>query len=159
VQPAISEIKRLTSDNLNQQRRIEALGPLVASKLSELQAVIDLRRQKGFEPAVNEVLTDKGKKAMDDIRSLIGEMEGEEKRLLQQRTAESEASAQSTRYTIVLGTLTAMVLLGIPSLLVTRNISFPLQRVSLAAEGMAAGDISVSMPPDPFKTGQERART
>jgi methyl-accepting chemotaxis protein len=148
VQTATSEIKKLTADNPNQQRRIDALEPLVRSKLSELQETIDLRRQKGFEPAVNVVLTDRGKKVMDDIRSLVGEMEGEERQLLQQRTEESEASAQSTRYTIILGTLTAIVLLGITSSLVTRNIAAPLRQISLAAEAMAAGDLSVNVPSD-----------
>lgn len=146
VQPAIAEIKRLTADNANQQRRIDALAPLIATKLSELQGIIDLRRQKGLEAAVAMVLTDQGKKTMDDIRSLIGEMEGEEKQLLQRRSEESEASAQSTRYTIVFGTLAAFVLLGITSLVVTRNIALPLQRVSRAAEAMAEGDLSVSLP-------------
>jgi CHASE3 domain sensor protein len=47
VQPAINEIQRLTADNPNQQRRIDALGPLVKSKLAELQETIDLRREKG----------------------------------------------------------------------------------------------------------------
>lgn len=148
VQPAISEIKKLTADNPNQQRRIDMLNPLVATKLAELQAVIDVRRGKGFEPAMREVLTDNGKKAMDDIRGLIGEMEGEERQLLQQRTEESEASAQSTRYTIIVGTLIAFVLLGLTSFLVTRNIAVPLQRISLAAEAMAVGDLSVNVPSD-----------
>ena len=146
VQPAIAEIKKLTADNPNQQRRIDALAPLIATKLSELQGTIDLRRQKGLEAAVAMVLTDQGKKTMDDIRNLIGEMEGEERQLLQRRSEESEASAQSTRYTIVFGTLAAFVLLGITSLVVTRNIALPLQRVSRAAEAMAEGDLAVSLP-------------
>ncbi len=146
VQPAIAEIKKLTADNPNQQRRIEALGPLAAAKLSELQETIDLRKQKGLDAAVTVVLTDRGKKAMDDIRSLIGDMEGEERELLQHRSEESEASAQSTRYTIIFGTLIAFVLLGITSFVVTRNIALPLQRVSRAAEAMAEGDLSVSLP-------------
>src|SRR5579862_3254911 len=136
VQPAISAIKRLTADNPGQQRRIEILNPLVAGKLIELQVVIDLRRAKGFEPAMREVSTDKGKKTMDGIRSLIGEMEGEERQLLQQRTEESEASAQNTQYTIIFGTVIAFVLLGATSFLITRNIAIPLRRVSIAAEAM-----------------------
>ena len=137
VQPGIGEIKKLgSSDNPNQQRRIEILNPLVAGKLAELQTVIDLRRAKGFEPAMREVSTDKGKKTMDGIRSLIGEMEGEERQLLQHRTEESEASAQNTRYTIIFGTLTAFVLLGTTSFMITRNIAVPLRRASLAADAM-----------------------
>jgi nitrogen fixation/metabolism regulation signal transduction histidine kinase len=85
---------------------------------------------------------------MDDIRSLIGEMQGEERQLLSQRTEESEASALSTRYTIFVGTITAFVLLSITSVLVTRNIAIPLRRISMAAAAMAAGDLSVDVRPD-----------
>ncbi len=148
VQPAIDEIKQQTADNPNQQRLIAALAPLVADKLSELQETVDLRRQKGLDAALNVVLTDRGKKTMDDIRGVVVEMEGEEGRLLRQRTEESEASAQTTRYTITIGTLIALLLLGLTSILVTRNIALPLKRVSRAAEAMADGDLSVGLPTD-----------
>jgi methyl-accepting chemotaxis protein len=145
VQDAVNQLRELTVDNANQQRRIEALRPLVSAKLAELQETIDLRRQKGLDAAISMVLTDKGKKTMDDIRGVMGDMEGEERQLLRERQAESEASAQNTRYTIVVGTLAAIILLGIISTLVTRNIAAPLRRVAQAAEAMAAGDTSLNL--------------
>ncbi len=149
VQSTISEIKNLTVDNADQQRRIEAVSPVIARKLAELQETIDLRRQKGLGAATAVILTDRGKKDMDEIRSGINDMEGEERGLLQVRTAESEASAQSTRSTIVWGTLAGLVLLGFTSLLVTRNIALPLRRVAVAAEAMAEGDVAVTLSTDP----------
>lgn len=146
IPPAIAEIRGLTSDDPNQQHRIDVLNPLVAEKLAELQGVIDLRRDKGFEAASREILTDRGKKAMDDIRGVVGEMEGEEQGLMRVRIAESEASSQTTRYTIIFGTLAAFLILGVTSFLVTRNIAVPLQQVSRAAEALAVGDLSIILP-------------
>ena len=40
----IGSLKSLTSDNQNQQKRIQNLEPLVARKLAELQRTIDLRK-------------------------------------------------------------------------------------------------------------------
>ena len=66
----------------------------VAEKMSELKETIDLRRNKGFEAARQVVLTDNGKKAMDQIRAIVGDMENQEKELLKARN--EEAAIDST---------------------------------------------------------------
>jgi methyl-accepting chemotaxis protein len=85
VDQKLKHVRELTSDNSIQQKRLDAVEPLVASKFAELQETIDLRRQKGFGPASQVVLTDKGKNAMDTIRNLVREMEDEETNLLDRR--------------------------------------------------------------------------
>ncbi|MFY9743656.1 MAG: CHASE3 domain-containing protein [Candidatus Sulfotelmatobacter sp.] len=67
----LKSLRQLTADKPVQQR-LDAREPLVASKFAELQETIDLRREKGFEAAAKEALTDKGKEAMDRIRQLSG---------------------------------------------------------------------------------------
>src|SRR4051812_3270038 len=66
VHTKLKELRTLTKDNPNQQRRLDALEPLVESKLAELKETIDLRKDdaKGFEAALQVVKTDKGKKVM-----------------------------------------------------------------------------------------------
>ncbi len=88
VDQKLKSLRELTADNPIQQQRLAAIEPLVASKFAELQETIDLRRTKGFGPAAQEVLTDKGKNAMDSIRKLVGEMQEEETGLLAKRSAE-----------------------------------------------------------------------
>ena len=58
--------------------RADALAPLIADKLAELQQTIELRRTRDFAAAQAVVLTDRGKKAMDAIRTIIQEMNAEE---------------------------------------------------------------------------------
>ena len=78
---AIVNLRRLTADNPNQQRRLDALELIVASKIAELNETIDLRKSKGFDAALQVIRSDKGKKAMDDVRRLVAEMGNEEKAL------------------------------------------------------------------------------
>src|ERR1700688_4002167 len=45
VLDVVKELRKLTADNPNQQRRVDAAEPLIATKLAELKQTIDLRRK------------------------------------------------------------------------------------------------------------------
>ena len=107
---------QLVSDNPRQVARAEALAPLIADKLSELQETIDARRTHDFTSAQSLVVTDRGKKAMDGIRQTVQDMTLEEETLLAQRSATTQIAARNARWTIVLGTLAAVVLAGLAGL-------------------------------------------
>jgi len=148
VNQPLKQVRELTVDNPGQQRRISALEPLVAEKLAELKETIDIRKdpQKGFEAAKEVVLTDKGKKTMDDARKIVGAMEDEENSLLKKRADDSKASVDQTHYTIIFGTLAAVLFLGLVGFLITQNISGPLNEISRVAEKIAVGDLGVNVP-------------
>jgi methyl-accepting chemotaxis protein len=105
----VKDLRQLTSDNQTQQRRLDELEPLVASKLAELKRVIDLRRSTGFDAALKVMLTGDGKRFMDDLRRVLGQMDAEERELLKQRADEVEVAARTARLTISAGTLLALV--------------------------------------------------
>ena len=117
------QLKNLTSDNPNQQNRIQAMEPLLERKLAELQRTIDLRREEGFTAANQAVLEGSGKAWMDQIRSLASEMANEENDLLRLRTQKaSESIARSVR-TIAAGTLVSILLLVLCFGLLSRELS------------------------------------
>lgn len=145
VDQKLKHLRELTSDNPIEQQRLTALEPVVNSKFAELQETIDVRRTKGFAAAAQEVLTDKGKNAMDSIRNLVGEMQEEETGLLAQRSAEEKARARRTETVIILGSLGAFMLLSLVGVFLTRNIAVPLGEVSAAAQKIAGGDLSVGV--------------
>ena len=145
VDSLLKEIRKLTADNANQQRRLDALEPLNASKFAELKETIDLRKSKGPEAALQVVQSDKGKKTMDDIRKIVGEMKDEENDLLKKRSEQEAARARSTEITIIVGTVSAFVLLGLAGFVITRNISGPLRELSGAADKIAVGDLAVNI--------------
>ena len=95
----------LTSDNPDKQRRFVELAPIIASKLSELRETIELRRNEGFDAALQVVLTDKGRAAMDNIRLKTNEIDTEERTLLKERSEDSRASANTTQFIVLYGIL------------------------------------------------------
>lgn len=145
VSQEMNDLRKLTADNSSQQQRLDALGPLITDKFDELQETIDLRKNKGFDAASKVVLTDRGKKKMDEIRKVIGDMTNEENQLLKQRSDDEQARARSTQLTIVFGTLIALVLLSLAGFFISRNISTPLREVSSVAEKIASGDLTADV--------------
>jgi len=140
VNQTIQHLRELTADNPKQQRRLDALGPLIAAKLAELKETIDLRKTKGFDAALKVVLTDKGKKAMDDIRKVVADMGDEERMLLEQRNNKEKASSNTTISVIVYGIPLAFVLLTLAGLWITRTITRQL-RTSIAQLSTSSAEI------------------
>src|SRR6266568_32346 len=143
----LKELKDLTKDNPNQQRRLEMLEPNVLQRISTLKEGATARKEKGFEGGRDWVATGKGKKEMDDIRRAVAEMKAEENGLLKTRSAEAQASADRAKQTILFGTATAFIVLALAGFLITRNISGPLREISDAARKIAGGDLRVQVKP------------
>ena len=96
VDQKVGELQKLIADNPAQQQRLAELQSSVATKFAELQHVIDVRRTKGLGPATQEVLTDRGKNAMDSIRRSVAAMEAAEIELLARRATEENELAIRT---------------------------------------------------------------
>src|SRR5579863_2931816 len=123
IDQTFGNLKTLISDNLNQQRRIEILEPLMEKKLAELQMSIDLRRKEGFAAANQVVLSGHGKEWMDQIRALVAEMTNEEETLLRLRTQKTNESVARSMRAILVGTLFSISLLLSCFVLLTRELS------------------------------------
>ena len=140
VNQTVQNLRRLTADNASQQRRLDALEPLIASKLAELKQTIDLRKSKGFDAALKLVQSDQGKKAMDDIRKVIADMRNEEKTLLEQRDQAVKVGGKSTIAIIVYGVPLAIALLTLLGFWITRTITLQL-RESIAQLSSSSAEI------------------
>ncbi len=145
LQDRLLAIRKLTADNPNQQRRLDSLEPLIAQKLEEMKHIIELRRTKGFEAARQEILTGRGKRAMDDIRKTSSEMDREESDLLKQRVVEAKAAAHNAQSVILGGALVAFVSLTVVGFLINGNIARPLREMSRLAEQVASGNLNVKL--------------
>jgi CHASE3 domain sensor protein/signal transduction histidine kinase len=123
VDQRVQQLRMLTADNPSQQRRLDALEPLVAQRLAAIKELIEVRRSAGFEAAVRLVVLDRGRRLMADIRQVIDEMEREEQALSRQRNADATASARATTAAIVVGSLLACALVAAASVVVRRDIA------------------------------------
>jgi methyl-accepting chemotaxis protein len=136
-------LRRLTADNPAQQRRLDAMHPLITDRLAVLAQVIEVRRRAGLAPAVAAVTSDRGKRIMDDIRQLMDQMEGEENALLAERSAKAEATANGSRASLIFGTALALLIVAVVGALLNRAVGGQLRETtgvlaSSAAEILAA---------------------
>jgi methyl-accepting chemotaxis protein len=145
IGPMLKTLRELTADNPNQQRRLDMLQPLLDQRFTVLREGVATRRDKGLEGAANVVLSGNGKRVMDSIRGVIGEMIAEEKSLLKVREERLNSDASQTIAIIVVGIPLAFVLLGVISWFITRNIARPLGELAGGAELIAAGDLSMQL--------------
>lgn len=123
VAKSLQELRELTVDNANQQKRIAALEPLVTAKLTHVRRNVELRRQSGLDVALKSIQAGEGKRLMDSVRQLADQIEMEERSLLKQRADDVEAASSSARTTIVLGTLLCLVFVTAAGFTLTRSLS------------------------------------
>jgi len=99
--------RELTLDNPVQTGRWDALGAdLDAIKLETLR-LIELRRDVGFDTALDKLIDGTGKSLMDGIRVQVDALGGEERGLLGTRAQESTDSVNSTHNLILYGVIIA----------------------------------------------------
>src|ERR1700678_2301908 len=66
-------LRKLTADNIEQQRNQQALGKLIAQKIQFSEQVIGLRRTNGLRPAADAVRGGLGKRIMSEFQRKIQE--------------------------------------------------------------------------------------
>lgn len=139
----LQAVRELTADNPNQQRRLARLQPVILQKLEELGETIALRRQNNQAEAIQAVLTDRGRTYMDEIRSIVGEMNKEEASLLAARTEQANERARLTSQAIAIGMLITLVLTVIIAVLIQRSIVGPLHSFMEVARRVGEGDLTL----------------
>ena len=123
VHATLVDLRKLTLDNPDQQRRLAAIAQPIDNKLAELKQTIDLRRTQGFDAALKVVLANVGKASMDEARAIAGDADREERELLKKRTEDARASADLTQSIILWGGLFGTLAVCAIGFLITRSLS------------------------------------
>jgi len=129
IENKVASLKKLTSDNQSQTKRIDLLEELIDRKLKELDNTLVLRQQEGFEAAKEIVSAGGGKKIMDEIRAQIEEIRDEELRLMKIRSVGPSEAKEVTN--IILGgllILSIIISMGI-AVLTSLSISIPIKKL------------------------------
>lgn len=145
VYETLDKLKELSKTVAVQQQRLITYKTLLDEKYDEMQETIDARTNLGFEAAQKVVLTDKGKTIMDKFRKLSDDFNNEELVLMAARDKQMYSNATTTNYVIVLGSFIAALLLGIVSYYMIRNITTPLDKLTIIAAEIAKGDLSIEI--------------
>jgi len=142
----IDTITQLTVDNPSQQARVKVLRGFIDDKLAELKETIDLRRTKGVDAALAVVTTDRGKAAMDAIRTQLTAMQDEELNLREKRLQEMATAYSTALTTGILSGLVGIILTILVGILV-RNASRIRQREAWLQAGQL--ELATAMLGDP----------
>jgi PAS domain S-box-containing protein len=122
VKHDIDALTALTHDNAAQQERLEQVRKLTDAKLTELQETIQLRRKSGLETALPVILSDRGKKIMDELRGVVAEMEAREQHLLEERNAAADTAANRTIWTVAVWMPIALLVLAVAAVVLMRSV-------------------------------------
>ena len=158
VDGELDVVARLTADNPAQQKRIASLRDLVGQKFAEMQSTIELYRAQGFDAARAVVLTNAGKAVMDQIRSIVADMQREESGLLSERSGSSADAARTTKTTLWTSCLVGMALVVLVGFALGRVMTRPLHRTVGVLEGLAAGRLDGRLDVDTRDEAGDMAR-
>ncbi|NNJ13662.1 HAMP domain-containing protein, partial [Chloroflexales bacterium ZM16-3] len=140
----------IDGQDTNEVAGIDALDQKVRAWRDEvLDPLIQLRRdvtagQATIEELDSRVSSGVGKQRLDEMRAQIADYNASEHQQLTQRQAESLAASNTLRLTLIGGTLGAILLSMIASVVIASGISRRLGMVARAADGMAQGRIDDS---------------
>ncbi|MTI81566.1 MAG: methyl-accepting chemotaxis protein [Firmicutes bacterium] len=141
-------IKELTSDNPEQQERLEILQVHQQQWVSHSATpLLDLRRQVNSEIAtldqvINMVKGANGKAIMDEMRAVLNNIIATEQTLLEERLDHAKELEQETRNVIIFGGVASVVLGAIIAFVITRNITTPVNSMVEVARKAAEGDLT-----------------
>jgi methyl-accepting chemotaxis protein len=135
------QVRTLVSDNPRQEARLTQVYPMMMQRLASLRTLIEARRSEGIK-AIDSASVDSGKREMDDLRRAIGEMDGDENALLEERQASSRQSAGFAKSSILLGGIIAALLTIILSFVIKRSITGPLETFMNFAQRVGEGDLT-----------------
>jgi signal transduction histidine kinase/DNA-binding response OmpR family regulator len=117
----VKELKLLLDTDL-QHKNLDSLEQLINQKIELCNGLIALRKSKGFEAALEEVLTDKGIILMDDIRRLTNNMIRYENETFQETFDIEVLSGDNTIDIIILGNVIALLFLIIALFILNQDI-------------------------------------
>ncbi len=117
------QLSGLTVDNPSQKARLAQLDRLIQIRLALLENTVALRRRQGALAAIETVRTGQGARIMDQIRTILGDVQAEEHRLLNQRSQAAAAEATRTRAALATGTALLVALLLFAGIVIESDVS------------------------------------
>ncbi len=127
IDSLVARIHELTEWNPNQAAHFPALDWLVNAKLAELQSTLETRTDFGFDAALAALATEQGKFLMDSLRTEVGEMQVEARRVRLEREAVATSAGERARWSLVFSNAALLGLLSVLGFLVRRNLSLRAQ--------------------------------
>jgi PAS domain S-box-containing protein len=118
----LRQLRQLTSDNPRQQRQLDTLESLVASRFQHLDKIAELRQEREPRAASDFMKQGEGLRLTAEIQRITAHMEEDEWRLLMSRTSALEAGRRRTNWIILVGSMFTIAVLSAAALIVYRDM-------------------------------------
>jgi CHASE3 domain sensor protein len=122
MEAAYTQLRTLTADNPNQQRRLDEARRLIDARLREMADIIAQRRTNA-EAATATIAGGAAKHTMDALRRVVADMDADEATLLETRRIEAEDSTRIATAVILWGSIGAIVLTVLVGWLITSSLT------------------------------------
>jgi signal transduction histidine kinase/CHASE3 domain sensor protein/FixJ family two-component response regulator len=107
----LGELQRQTADNADQQARLRILAPAVQRRAQQLAQIIQMRRDRGLESAIQLLGPGTRAETMTGIEQTLTAMTADERRLLSQRLAATDSRGDWVRRLVLAATAVAILAL------------------------------------------------
>ena len=144
---ALQSVRSLSSDNAEQQARLEQLGRLIAELKKQYyeQQIAQAKSPATRDIAITMVQSGFGKLYTEKVRTLLQEVTKPEEELLTQRNAGLAEALKVSQTVVVLGTGVLALLAIVLGVTLTRAIARPTMQMTDAMRRLAEGDTSVAV--------------
>ena len=122
IMTQLESLRTSTSDNPVQQANVKNLTQLINKKIAFVAQTDALGKNGHTDAAVTLVKSLEGRNIMVAIRQVIDDIKNEENTLLTQRTESSQISATNTSNTIIAGTIIAIIITIISTIVIYRKM-------------------------------------
>ena len=122
VNSTMQELGNLTEGDPVKGRQFAELKSFIDARVALARRVVDVRRNQGFDAAVQLIQAGRGKQLMDEIDRRTGEMAGDEQNLLLQSEVHAQDSARRTFYSLVVGGALCILILSLAGVIIFRDM-------------------------------------
>ena len=143
IDQAVARLKVLIPGQQEVLSRLEQLRKVYQTRL---QATVE-RLEMGQRAEARRMMAGETRAALDRLLAYTDTLAEQQLASMQARQQQTLITAERSVYTLVLIGLGALALGVLMSLLITRSIVRPLNQAVLAADRIAAGDLSAQVPP------------
>ena len=141
---ALAKVRELTSDNAEQQRRLDELEALANEWMTKVADVEIAYARSGDPTGIKMEISGAGKKSMDALRAKAAEIRDVEAALLTIRNEEQMAAMDAANLAVIVAPVVSILLALVGAFLLITSLTKALQRANRIAEAVSEGDLTVT---------------
>jgi signal transduction histidine kinase/DNA-binding NarL/FixJ family response regulator len=112
VHHKLNTLNIITQNDTIRQAMLEILEPMVKTRVMLMKEILTERQKRGYDSALELVLSHRPQIMMNSIRNIIGHMEESENEMMQRGTSQARVFSDRIKNIIILGNIITIVVLA-----------------------------------------------